>query len=95
MTMSDEELKDHIQDYVDTPYEKEGVHAVRVDLIQRILKQQYDQDLTWNGVMVACDELVHEGRLEFVRDTDQGGRRYASTNVDPEKLRLLREQDEM
>lgn len=92
--MSDEEPKDHNQDYVDTSHEKEGVHAARVDLLLRTLKQQLDQDLTWNEVMVAYDELVHEDRFEFVRDTDRGDRRYATTNVDPEKLRLLRERGE-
>ena len=85
-------LKDAIQTVVDDRYdEMEGPGTVRVELIRQRVEGRMDRPVTRNEVEVACDELVAEGRLVFLRDHGRDGRRYCSTKVPEATIELLRE----
>ena len=88
----DAALKDAIQTVVDDRYdEMEGPGTIRVQLIRQRVEARVDRPVTRNEVEVACDELVAEGRLVFLRDHGRDGRRYCSTRVPEATVELLRE----
>jgi hypothetical protein len=88
----DESLKDAIEAVVDRRYEENpGPATLNVVLIRRLVADRMDRALSRNEVEVACDELVAEGRLVFLRDHGKDGRRYCSTAIPQATVDLLRE----
>ena len=88
----DEDLKDLIETTVDRRYDEyEGPATVTVAQLHRRVVERFDRPLSPNEVEVACDELVEEGRLVFLRDHGEDGRRYCSRNVPQATVDLLRE----
>lgn len=88
----DEALKDAIQHVVDERYaEMDGPGTIRVALIRKRVQERLERPVSRNEVEVACDELVAEDRLVFLRDHGTDGRRYCSTKVPDATVELLRE----
>lgn len=90
----DEALKDAIEAAVDRRYRaNDGPTTLRVALIKHLVEGRVDRPVSRNEVEVACDELVAEGRLVFLRDHGHDGRRYCSTDIPAATIELLREPD--
>lgn len=90
----DAALKDAIVAAVDRRYEdSDGPATLRVGLIQHLVEDRFDRPVSRNEVEVACDELVDEGRLVFLRDHGKDGRRYCSSAIPQATIDLLREPD--
>lgn len=88
----DEDLKRAIEAVVDRRYEQsEGPATLHVGLICDLLDDRIERAVSRNEVEVACDELVTEGRLVFLRDHGRDGRRYCSTALPDATIDLLRE----
>lgn len=88
----DEELENAIESIVDGHYETyEGPATLTVRQIKRYLDERVDRVVSRNEVEVACDELVDQDRLVFLRDHGEDGRRYCSTKVPAATVELLRE----
>jgi hypothetical protein len=88
----EEALKDAIETVVDDRYEEtDGSGTIRVELIRQRVEGRMDRPVTRNEVEVACDELVAEDRLVFLRDHGRDGRRYCSRKVPEATVELLRE----
>lgn len=88
----DEGLKDAIQRVVDRHYaENEGPASLSVRRICHHLAEREGVEEPWNAVAVACDDLVEEGRLVFLRDHGEDGRRYCSIDVPEATVEALRE----
>lgn len=85
-------LKDAIEAVVDRRYdESEGPATLDVSLIRNLVAAELDREVFENEVEVACDELVSDDRLVFLRDHGQDGRIYCSTGVPDATVDLLRE----
>lgn len=88
----DEAIKDAIQTVVDRHYETyEGPATLTVRQIVNYVGEEVDRAVSRNEVEVACDELVGEDRLVFLRDHGEDGRIYCSTAVPGATVELLRE----
>jgi len=88
----DGDLKNAIETVVDCRYEQSaGPATLHVGLIRDLLEDRVDRAVSRNEVEVACDELVTEGRLVFLRDHGRDGRRYCSAAVPDATIDLLRE----
>lgn len=88
----DEELTDAIQTIVDRHYgQYEGPATLTVRQIRHYLDEEVDRAVSRNEVEVACDALVADGRLVFLRDHGADGRIYCSTKVPAATVELLRE----
>ena len=88
----DEALKDAIQAVVDRRYAANpGPATLDVALLRRLVEDRLGRPVSRNEAAVACDELVEEGRLVFLRDHGRDGRRYCSTEVPEATVELLRE----
>ena len=86
------DLKDTIEAAVDRRYEEsDGPATLGVDLVRSLVEDRLGRPVYPNEVEVACDELVAEDRLVFLRDHGQDGRRYCSTHVPDATIDLLRE----
>ena len=91
----DAALKEAIQVAVDRRYEDtEGPATLNVTLIQHLVEDGFERPVSRNEVEVACDELVAEDRLVFLRDHGQDGRVYCSTEIPQATVDLLREPSE-
>lgn len=90
----DEDVKDAIEAAVDGRYEgTDGPATLKVEVIRGLIEERIDRPVSRNEVEVACDELVSEGRLVFLRDHGRDGRRYCSTAIPEATIDLLREPD--
>mgnify|MGYP000247659982 CR=1 FL=1 len=88
----DDALKDAIEAVVDRRYaQSDGPTTLSVGLIRDLVSADIDREVFENEVEVACDELVAEDRLVFLRDHGQDGRIYCSTDVPEATVDLLRE----
>lgn len=91
----DPAVKDAIQAAVDRRYEAaEGATTLSVTLIKHLIEDGFDRPVSRNEVEVACDELVEEDRLVFLRDHGHDGRIYCSTAIPAATVELLRESSE-
>lgn len=90
-TMIDEDLADAIVEIVDDRYAaSDGIRPMRVGMLQAVLDEGYDIEVSRNEVEVACDQLVAADRLVFVGDSGKAGRRYCSTDADAGRVERLK-----
>ena len=88
----DEALADAIEAAVDGHYERyEGPATVSVTLVRNMVASRVDRPVSRNEVEVACDALVEEDRLVFLRDHGRDGRLYCSPKVPEATVEVLRE----
>ena len=88
----DETLKGAIEAAVNRHYERyEGPATVSVTLVRNMVDGRLDRQVSRNEVEVACDALVEEGRLVFLRDHGRDGRLYCSPKVPEATVEVLRE----
>ena len=88
----DDALLDAIEAVVDRRYaQSEGPATLSVELIRSLVVEELDREVFENEVEVACDELVSQGRLVFLRDHGKDGRLYCSTDIPEATVDLLRE----
>ncbi len=91
----DEALADAIEAIVDERYAaSSGPGTADVELIRRAAERRLGEPVYPSEVQAACDALVDDGRLVFLRDHGRDGRRYCSTDVPAATVELLRESTE-